>query len=82
LSVPLRNSLISFPVTESHIRTSVPRDDVVANRRPDGGNEIVLRADVCAAIIDAVCVVGDLCDFCAGNENGLPTGPGSGQGGR
>ena len=54
-SVPLRNSLTSFPLVESHTRTKVPRVEVVARRRPEEGIERVVSADVWAAMIDTGC---------------------------
>jgi hypothetical protein len=58
LSVPLRNSLTSFPLVESQTRTKVPRVEVVAKRRPEGGIESVVSAEVWAAMIDTGCFRG------------------------
>ena len=82
LSAPLRSSLTSFPETVSHIRIRVPREEVVASSRPDGGTESVLRADVCAAMIDTGCFVGAGGGREGGVGDGGPIGCGGGQGGR
>lgn len=37
---------MSFPESASHILTRVPREDVVASNRPDGGNDIDFSAVV------------------------------------
>lgn len=58
LSDPLRNSLTSFPLVESHTRTKVPRIEVVARRRPEGGMESVVSAEVWAAMMDTGCFGG------------------------
>jgi hypothetical protein len=82
LSVPRLNSRTSLPVTASHVLTSVPRDDVVASNRPDGGTERVVSAVVCAAIIETGCFVGGGGGFRGGDEEGGPIGVGATQGGR
>ena len=56
-SVPLRNSLARFPVCVSHIRTSVPREEVVAKDRPEGGTVKVVSTLSCAIIISLGCLV-------------------------
>lgn len=56
-SAPRRNSLVRFPVCVSHIRTSVPRVEVEAKNRPDGGTVKVVSALSCAIIISLGCVV-------------------------
>ena len=82
LSAPRRNSRMSFPVLVSHIRIRVPREDVVASSRPEGGTESVFSADVCAAMIDTGCFVGAGGGRDGGVEAGGPMGCGGGQGGR
>ena len=69
-------------MNESHILTSVPRDDVVASIRPDGGNDNTVSAVVCAAIMDTGCFVGGAGGFRGGDEDGGPVGLGAGHGGR
>jgi hypothetical protein len=69
-------------VTVSHVRTSVPRDEVVASKRPDGGTERVVSAVVCAAIIATGCFVGGGGGLRGGEEEGGPIGVGGTQGGR
>lgn len=81
LSVPRLNSRTSFPVKESHIRTKVPREDVVAIKRPEGGAESVVRAVVCAAIMATGCFV-ETGGFCCDAGDGGPLGTGGEQGGR
>jgi hypothetical protein len=82
LSVPLRNSLTSFPLVESHTRTKVPRIEVVARKRPEGGMESVVRAEVCATMTDTGCFKGGGGGFWGSKEEGGPVSAGSGQGGR
>ena len=80
--MPLLNSLINFPVTVSHIRTKVPFAEVVASNRPDGGIDRVVKAEVCAAIMDTGCFNGVAGGFRVGDDEGGPLGTGKGQGGR
>ena len=82
MSDPLRSSRINLPVRESQIRISVPLVDVVARDCPEGGTDSVVRAEVCATIIDAGCLVGAGGSGLGGNEGGGPMGCGGGQGGR
>ena len=58
-SAPRRNSLVRFPVWVSHIRISVPREEVVARNRPEGGTVKVVSALSWAIIISLGCLVGD-----------------------
>lgn len=82
LSVPLLNSLTSFPVIESHIRTKVPRIEVVARSLPDVGSDKVVRAEVCAAMIETGCFEGGGGGFRGRIEAGGSLETGGGQGGR
>lgn len=82
LSDPLRSSRTNLPVCVSHIRISVPLDEVVARNCPEGGTDNVVRAEVCAAIIEAGCFVGAGGGGLGGNGGGGPNGFGAGQGGR
>jgi hypothetical protein len=60
----------------------VPRDDVVASSRPDGGTDRVVRAVVCATIIEIGCFVGAGGGLRGGAEDGGPDGVGGEHGGR
>ena len=83
LSVPLLNSRTSLPVIESQTRTRVPREDVVASNRPDGGTDNVVRPVVCAAMMETGCLEGGGgCRFFGVDEGGGPRGVGGTQGGR
>lgn len=82
LSVPLLNSLTNFPETESQIRTKVPLMEVVASNRPEGGIDRLVKADVCAIIIDTGCFEGGGGGFRGGDDDGGPLGAGTGHGGR
>ena len=82
LSVPLRNSLRSFPVSASHTLTSVPREDVVASRRPEGGKAKVVNAVVWATMIVTGCFVGGGGGFRGGEAGGGSLEIGGLQGGR
>lgn len=64
------------------MRTRVPRDDVVASKRPDGGNESVVKADSWAAIIDTGCFSGGGGGLDGGTDGGGPRGVEGIQGGR
>ena len=70
LSDPLRSSLSSFPVDVSHIRIRVPREEVVASIRPEGGTESVFSALSWAIIM----VGGGLAGFGGGREGGADEG--------
>lgn len=65
----------------SQIRTSVPLDEVVARRRPELGTDSVVKAVVCAAIMDTWCCGAGGGGF-GGNGGGGPRGCGGSQGGR
>ena len=70
--MPRRNSLISLPEYASHTRSSVPRAEVVASRRPEGTTERAVSAVVCAAMIEIEFLnnlIGDRksSKFCAGD---------------
>lgn len=67
---------------ESQIRTRVPRDEVVASSLPDAGSDKVVRAVVCAAIMDTGCLVGAGGGLEGGDEGGGPIGVGGAHGGR
>ena len=82
LSVPLLSSLTSLPVIESHIRTSVPRTEVVASSLPEVGIDNVVRAEVCAAMIETGCFDGGGGGFRGGAEEGGSRETGGGHGGR
>jgi hypothetical protein len=69
-------------VSESHIRTSVPREDVVASSLPDGGHDNTVSAVVCAAIIDTGCFVGGGGGLRGGDDGGGPVGVGGEHGGK
>jgi hypothetical protein len=82
LSDPLLNTRISFPESVSHIRTRVPRDEVVASILPDCGTVRVFKEESCAAIIETGCFDGGGGGRDGGTEGGGPTGVGGIQGGR
>jgi hypothetical protein len=60
----------------------VPRADVVATKRPEGGTDIVVRVVVCAAMMETGCFVGAGAGLRGGEEGGGPDGVGGVQGGR
>jgi hypothetical protein len=60
----------------------VPRADVVASNRPDGGTDKVVSAVVCATIIEIGCFVGAGGGLRGSDDDGGPDGVGGGQGGR
>jgi len=64
----------------------VPREDVVATSRPEGGTLSVVKEVVCATIIETGCLEGvekDLVDRCvAGRDGGGDGRGGPGHGGK
>lgn len=60
----------------------MPRDDVVASNRPDGGTDKVVSAVVCATMIEIGCLDWAGGGFQGGEDDGGPNGVGGEQGGR
>ena len=81
MSDPLRNSFKSFPLWASHIRTSVPLNEVVATNRPEEVTESVVRGDSCAAIIETGCLAKDGGGLDGGIGGGGPSDSGGLHGG-
>lgn len=82
LSEPRLSSRMSFPLTASHIRISVPREEVVARNWPEAGTDRVVKAVVWAAMIATGCLVGAGGGGRGGIDDGGPIGCGGGHGGR
>ena len=74
--------MTSLPDSESQIRIRVPREEVVASNRPDGGRERVVKAVLWAMIMETGCLDGGGGGFDGIEDPGGPLGFGKGQGGR
>lgn len=73
---------MGLPECASHIRTRVPRDEVVANSLPDAKTVKVVSAVVCAAMNEAGFLVGRGGGALGSVGDGGDLGAGGRQGGR
>ena len=60
----------------------MPLTEVVASNLPDGGIDILVKAEVCATIIETGCLEGGGGGFRGSDDDGGPLGAGAGHGGR